>query len=82
MQWRGYSEYITDNTFDFGYARNSLDHSYDPVRVICNMVKAIKPGGSRELAAARGRAFDVLKRDGSAEERVPAADVLKWASQS
>jgi prolyl-tRNA synthetase len=27
-------------------------------------------------------AVDVRKRDGSAEERVPAADVLKWATQS
>ena len=27
-------------------------------------------------------AVDVRRRDGSAEERVPAADVLKWAAQS
>jgi SAM-dependent methyltransferase len=32
------------NTFDFAYARNALDHSYDPLRVIENMLTVVKPG--------------------------------------
>ena len=41
-----------------------------PVRVIVGK-KSLEDG-----------AVDVRRRDGSAEERVPAADVLKWATQS
>jgi SAM-dependent methyltransferase len=32
--------------FDIGYARNSLDHSIDPMAVIENLVQAVKPGGT------------------------------------
>jgi SAM-dependent methyltransferase len=32
--------------FDIGYARNSLDHSIDPMVVIENLVEAVKPGGT------------------------------------
>ena len=31
------------NSFDLAYARNSLDHSYDPIKVICNMLCLVKP---------------------------------------
>jgi len=34
------------DSFDIGYARNSLDHSIDPMTVIENLVRAIKPGGT------------------------------------
>jgi SAM-dependent methyltransferase len=33
------------DSFDIAYARNSLDHSYDPLRIIRNMVSVVKPGG-------------------------------------
>lgn len=38
------SKYFNPGTFDFVYARNSIDHSYDPVEVICQMIKVVKPG--------------------------------------
>ncbi|MDH3282829.1 MAG: class I SAM-dependent methyltransferase, partial [Gammaproteobacteria bacterium] len=31
------------DTFDFAYARNCLDHSYDPTLIIRNMVDLVKP---------------------------------------
>jgi SAM-dependent methyltransferase len=31
--------------FDLAYARNSLDHSYDPVAIVRNMVAVVRPGG-------------------------------------
>jgi SAM-dependent methyltransferase len=33
-------------TFDIAYARNALDHTFDPVLVIRNMVAVTKPSGS------------------------------------
>jgi len=33
------------DTFDFAYASNSLDHSYDPLLVIRNMLAVVKKGG-------------------------------------
>jgi ectoine hydroxylase-related dioxygenase (phytanoyl-CoA dioxygenase family)/SAM-dependent methyltransferase len=48
-----------ENRFDFVYARNSLDHSYDPVAAIHQMVRVAKPGccvmlehGENEAVAA------------------------------
>ena len=32
------------NTFDLVFARNSIDHSYDPERVILQMIEVVKPG--------------------------------------
>jgi SAM-dependent methyltransferase len=32
-------------SFDFAYARNALDHSYDPVLVIQSMLALVKPQG-------------------------------------
>lgn len=32
-------------TFDLAYARNALDHSADPLRIVRNMVAVVKPGG-------------------------------------
>jgi SAM-dependent methyltransferase len=32
-------------SFDFAYARNSLDHSYDPVKAIDNMIRVTKKSG-------------------------------------
>jgi SAM-dependent methyltransferase len=31
--------------FDIAYARNSIDHSYDPATIVRNMVEVVKPGG-------------------------------------
>jgi len=31
--------------FDIAYARNSLDHSYDPAAIVRNMVALVRPGG-------------------------------------
>jgi len=31
------------NTFDFAFSRNALDHCYDPIKSIKNMVELIKP---------------------------------------
>lgn len=33
-----------ENTFDLAFARNCLDHSYDPEKAILQMLKVIKPG--------------------------------------
>ena len=33
-------------TFDIAFARNSLDHSVDPILVVQNMVELVKPGGA------------------------------------
>jgi SAM-dependent methyltransferase len=38
-------ERFPPESFDVAYARNSLDHSDDPARVIANMVRLVKPGG-------------------------------------
>lgn len=32
------------NTFDFAYARNCLDHAYNPERAVLQMVEVVKPG--------------------------------------
>ena len=32
-------------TFDIAHANNALDHAYNPVRVIRNMVRVVRPGG-------------------------------------
>ncbi len=32
-------------TFDLAYARNTLDHSFDPIAAIKEMIKVTKPGG-------------------------------------
>jgi SAM-dependent methyltransferase len=31
--------------FDLAYARNSVDHSYDPGAIVHNMVRLVRPGG-------------------------------------
>ncbi len=36
---------VGKDRFDIVYARNSVDHSADPLKVICEMVTAVKPGG-------------------------------------
>jgi SAM-dependent methyltransferase len=33
------------NTFDVVFARNALDHGYDPMQAILEMIKVTKPGG-------------------------------------
>jgi SAM-dependent methyltransferase len=35
---------FAENSFDLAVARNSLDHSFDPVIIIRNMVAIVKPG--------------------------------------
>jgi SAM-dependent methyltransferase len=44
------SEVFTPNSFDIVYARNTLDHSHDPVRAIREMLACAKPGGVAVLA--------------------------------
>ncbi len=39
------SETFGENVFDVVYARNTLDHGYDPVRAIREMLKVARPGG-------------------------------------
>jgi SAM-dependent methyltransferase len=43
-------------TFDIAFAANALDHSYDPVLVIRNMLQVVKPGGFVVLAHRRNEA--------------------------
>jgi len=38
------TERFQENTFDLAFARNCLDHSYDPEKAILQMVKVVKPG--------------------------------------
>ena len=38
-------ELYEPETFDFAFSRNALDHCYDPIKAIKNMVKLIKPQG-------------------------------------
>jgi SAM-dependent methyltransferase len=38
-------ESFEPGSFDIAYAANALDHSYDPVGVIRNMLAIVKPGG-------------------------------------
>lgn len=38
------SNFYQDNSFDLAYASNSIDHCYDPVKAIEEMLKLIKPG--------------------------------------
>lgn len=38
-------DYFPTASFDFAYACNSLDHSFDPVKVIENMVALVKRNG-------------------------------------
>jgi SAM-dependent methyltransferase len=38
------NELYEANTFDFAFSRNALDHCYDPIKGIKNMVELIKPG--------------------------------------
>ncbi len=37
-------EYFEPNTFDLAYASNALDHSYDPLSAISQMLTVTKPG--------------------------------------
>lgn len=37
-------ERFREGEFDLAYSRNALDHSYDPMRAIKQMVMLVKPG--------------------------------------
>jgi SAM-dependent methyltransferase len=54
------SERLTDvlpkDHFDLAYARNTLDHSYEPVRAIREMIAVVKPGGVAVLEHAENEA--------------------------
>lgn len=39
------SDVYSENSFDIAFARNTLDHSYDPLKALKEMVKIIKPNG-------------------------------------
>ena len=41
-----------ENVFDLAYARNTLDHSYDPPTAIREIIKIVKPGGVAMLEHA------------------------------
>ncbi len=41
-----------ENVFDLAHARNTLDHSYDPVAAIRQMIMVLKPGGAAVLEHA------------------------------
>lgn len=47
------SEMFPNDTFDLGFAKNTLDHSYDPVRAIRELVICVKPGAPVVLKHAR-----------------------------
>jgi SAM-dependent methyltransferase len=47
-----------EGTFDLAYARNTIDHSYDPMLAIREMVKIVKPGGAVMLEHAPDEAED------------------------
>ncbi len=34
---------FTENSFDFVYSRNAIDHSHDPEKAIAEMIKVVKP---------------------------------------
>jgi SAM-dependent methyltransferase len=38
-------ELFMPDSFDVAYARNSLDHGHDPLLIIRNMVRLVRPGG-------------------------------------
>jgi len=46
-------------TFDIAFARNALDHSYEPIRVIRNMIGLVKSGGFVLLKHRRNEALTV-----------------------
>jgi SAM-dependent methyltransferase len=47
------------DTFDIAYARNALDHSLDPMKVIENMVAVVRPGGTIVLRHYRREAEEM-----------------------
>jgi len=38
-------EYFPQNSFDFAHARNTLDHSYDPLKAVEGLIAVTKKGG-------------------------------------
>jgi hypothetical protein len=53
------TEKVGENVFEIAYSRNALDHSYDPLKCIQEMVRATKEGGHVIL--------QVFEREGSRE---------------
>jgi SAM-dependent methyltransferase len=49
-------EQFAPGTFDLAYAANALDHCYDPMLVIRNMVEVVRPGGRVVLLHRRNEA--------------------------
>lgn len=39
------SQMFQNNYFDIAYARNSIDHSLNPVKIVSNMINVVKPDG-------------------------------------
>ncbi len=66
-------EQFPDNSFDLAYASNSLDHAYDPVLAIRQMVAVVKPGASVYLwhfiNVAVSEAYDSLHGWNFSEQR-------------
>ena len=50
------TEVFGTNAFDLVYARNTLDHSYDPVKAIRSMIDVVKPGCHALLEHAQNEA--------------------------
>jgi SAM-dependent methyltransferase len=49
-------ELFPPESFDVAFAQNSLDHSYDPLLVIRNMLQVVKPAGTVVLSHVRNEA--------------------------
>ena len=50
------AQLFIQTTFDLVHAQNCVDHSYDPVRAVCEMICVCKPGGTVFLKHERNEA--------------------------
>lgn len=55
-------EHFSPASFDLAYSGNALDHAYDPLRVIRNMVELVRPDGSVVLRHHRNEDQAALYR--------------------
>jgi SAM-dependent methyltransferase len=60
-------ERFARDSFDVAYARNSLDHSYDPQLIVENMVSVVRPGG-----------FVILRHKANEGERESYSGLHQW----
>lgn len=50
------AQLFVETQFDLVHAQNCVDHSYDPVRAVCEMICVCKPGGTVFLKHERNEA--------------------------